>query len=172
MAKEKQSSKKIREKATQQRTFNGFSRFLYAMNLMLETASHGKHKLHRDETLLLSLFRDGNGHPHSLKHVDREFRNLLVVRSDNPMVTTALKTAVAGLVDKGLLQGVNSGATIRITEKGKDELKRVSEIMDAVWARLTKALNKADRAALRELIHRINPAASSSPRNATRRKGS
>lgn len=151
------ASPEVKRKA-QVRTVSGFSRFLYGMNLMLEVAAaQSTHGLTRHETLLLSIFRNGNDHPHSLKIVDREFRKLLVVGPKNPMVTKTLEAAVAGLIEKGLLQSVRRGNAVQITPDGQTELGRISDVIDTMWDRLTNDLAEPDRATLRNLIKKIDP---------------
>jgi hypothetical protein len=74
------TARKGRVKQPHRETVAGFSRFLYAMNLMLEAASaNSEHDLTRHETLLLSIFRDGII---SRKQVDEEFRKLLAVQPE------------------------------------------------------------------------------------------
>src|ERR1700676_702306 len=128
MAKKKDSNKKPSAKLIlkkQRRTVSGFSRFLYAMNLILEVAAaRSKHKLKRNETLLLSIFRNGNDQPYSLQDVDAEFRKLLAVSSENVAATKALRESVAGLVDKKLLKSLTRGTAVQITPKGQAELKK------------------------------------------------
>src|ERR1700680_3986937 len=71
----KKSPKKRTPKEKSRDTVVGFSRFLYAMNLMLEKASAAsRHELTRHETLLLSIFRNGIV---SRKRVEEEFYKLL-----------------------------------------------------------------------------------------------
>ena len=73
---EKKAAKKRPIKERPRETVAGFSRFLYAMNLMLEAASaQSEHDLTRYETLLLSIFRNGII---SRKRVEEEFRLSLI----------------------------------------------------------------------------------------------
>jgi DNA-binding MarR family transcriptional regulator len=154
---EEKSTGKAKRKA-QLRTVSGFSRFLFAMNLMLEAAAfESEYKLTREETLLLSIFRNGNDYPHSLEVVASEFRKLLSVHPQDRYATADLDKAVEGLVAKGLLKSLHRGADVQITARGQVELKRVSAVMDSVWDRLTDGLDEHQRTVLKELIGRINP---------------
>src|SRR5271165_44297 len=156
----KKPSKTVR-KAQKRKNIRGFSRFLFAINLMLDAAAkQSEHDLTRNETLLLSIFRNANEHPYPLDQVDKEFRRILVVRPDNKAATADLKEAVAGLVRKGLLNRVSDKTAVELTPTGRSELERISEAMDAVWDRLTVELSDADRVSLRTLISKITPSSS------------
>jgi hypothetical protein len=155
---DKKAAQRSRRKKPARRTAGGISRYLFATNLILDAAAkQSEHSLTRDETLLLSTFKTESEHPHLIEQVDREFRKLLVVRAENPAATKARTEAVSGLVDKGLLDRVNQDTAVQLTPLGQSELKRISEVMDSVWDRLTEDLSEADRESLRELILRINP---------------
>src|SRR5215467_14317695 len=84
--KEKKAPEERARKKRQERrreTVAGFSRFLHALNLMLEAASlQSKHGLSRHETLLLSIFRNGI----ILRdEFEREFRKLLLVQREDAL---------------------------------------------------------------------------------------
>jgi len=118
---------------------------------MLETASsQSKHELTRYETLLLSIFRDGTI---SRKHLDGQFRSLLAVQPENDVATHALDSAFDGLVRKGLIKSVKR--SVEFTKKGRTELQRLSDIVDAVYDQLIGTLRGRHRKALQDLMRKI-----------------
>lgn len=146
------SPKKRGVKERRRKTVAGFSRFLYAMNLMLEAAS-SQSKLTHHETLLLSIFRNGII---SRKRVDEEFRRLLVVQPDNTLAAQALTAAFDGLVNKGLIKPVKR--SVRITKEGRSELLRISNIVDSVYDQLIYALASRERDEVQALMRKLGSA--------------
>lgn len=150
-AAKKKTPKKREPKKKQRETIAGFSRFLHAMNLMLEAASlQSKHNLTRHETLLLSIFRNGII---SREKFEREFRKLLVVQPQNGSPEDALTGAFDGLVKKKLIKPVKD--SVEITKAGSVELKRISDQVDKVYDQLIDNLHGKDRKGLRDLMKKM-----------------
>lgn len=145
-------------------TVAGFSRFLYAMNLMLEKASAAsQYDLTRHETLLLSIFRNGIV---SRKRVEEEFCKLLAMQSENPLATQASEEAFGGLVRKGLIKPVKR--SVKITAAGRSEVKRISDIIDAVYDQLIETVGGKGSVELQVLMRRIGSARSTMGRKVSR----
>jgi hypothetical protein len=151
--KNKAPKKRARKKPpeVQPETVAGFSRFLHAINLMLEAASlKSKHNLTRHETLLLSIFRNGIM---TRKEFELEFRKLLVIQPGDPSPDQAFVEAFEGLREKRLVRP--SGKSVRITKEGHAELQRVSEQVDTVYDQLLEGLPRKERKTMQELMRKI-----------------
>jgi hypothetical protein len=134
-------------------TVTGFSRFLYAMNLMLEAASSQSSSGSRAMRRFSSPFFGMGSYP---ANVEEEFRKLLSVHAEDAPAAKALNEAFDGLVSKGLIKPVER--SVRITKKGRAELQRLSEIVDSVYDQLIDTLGGRDQEELLELMKKIGSA--------------